>query len=206
MKLRGGSGAAGWRLTWPAVVFLALGMAVLAPAQPAPDSPAPVRKPEIRLMDPVRDAAALARLESVRGRLPEKYRRRNNFAWAVAQIAGLEKVEYFAHSGIQSLHDVSAAAAEDVAGISLRKKKGGRFEVLCVNHDDEIEGADCWPRNMDTEYKIIEDLAARLADPAAAGRMRLYTDLYPCASCRHVIEQFLAVYTNVQVQVLYREK
>ena len=205
MKLRGGSGAAGWRMIWPAAMILALGLAVRAPAQ-APLPETPVRQPEIRRLDPGKDAAALARLESVRRRLPEKYRRRHNFAWAVAQIAGLEKVEYFAHSGIQSLHDVSAAAAENVDGISLRKKKGGRFEVLCVNHNDEIEGADCWPRNMDTEYKILEDLAARLADPAAVGRVRLYTDLYPCASCRHVMAQFLAVYTNVQMQVLYREK
>ena len=187
-------------------LMVLLGADALASAQTAPDSPAPVRRPEIRLIDPEKDAPAQARLESVRTRLPEKYRRRNNFAWAVAKIEGLEKVEYFAHSGIQSLHDVSAVAAADVEGISLRKRKGGRFEVLCVNHNDEIEGDDCWPRNMDTECKIMEDLASRLADPAAAGRVRLYTDLYPCASCRHVIEQFMAFYTNVQVQVLYREK
>ena len=182
-----------------------MGLAVAAPAQ-MPVSDAPVRKPEIRLIDPEKDAIALARIERVRSRLPEKYRRRHNFAWAVAKIEGLEKAEYFAHSGIQSLGDVSAEAAQNVDGISLRKKKGGRFEVLCVNHDDEIEGEDCWPRNMDTEYKIAEDLASRLADPSAPGRVRLYTDLYPCASCRHVMEQFLAVYTNVQMQVLYREK
>ncbi len=184
--------------------MLAAGLAASAPA-PAPDT-RPVRRLEIRQIDPGRDAAALARLERVRVRLPEKYRRRNNFAWAVAKIAGLDKVEYFAHSGIQSLHDVSTAAAADVAGISLRKRKGARFEVLCVNHADEIEGDDCWPRYMDTECKITEDLASRLPDPAVAGRVRLYTDLYPCASCRHVMGQFLDIYTNIQMQVLYREK
>ena len=59
---------------------------------------------------------------------------------------------------------------------------------------------------MDTECKILEDLAAHLPDPAATGRVRLYTDLYPCASCRHVMAQFLTVYTNVRMQVLYRER
>ena len=167
---------------------------------------APARAPEIRRIEPGRDGPALGRIEVVRTRLPEKYRRRNNFAWAVAKIEGLDKAEYFAHSGIQRAGDLSTAATQVVAGASFRPKKKGRFEVLCVNHADEVEGPDCWPRHVDTEYKIIEDLAARLPDSSVAGRVRLYTDLYPCASCRHVMAQFLGIYTNVQMQVLYRER
>ena len=165
----------------------------------------PDRLPAIRLIEPSRDEPALKRIEAMREKLPEKNRRRNNFAWAVAKIDGLEKVEYYAHSGINGTGGLSAEAAARIPGISPRCKKG-RFEVLCVNHADEIEGDDCWPRYMDTECKILEDLAARLSDPSAAGRVRLYTDLYPCASCRHVMAQFLASYTNVQMQVLYRER
>ena len=187
---------------WAAAVWIGLAFGV--GAEPPPAAVAE-RLPEIRQIEPQRDAPALRRLESVRQRLPEKYRNRNNFAWAVAQIAGLDKVEYFAHSGIQGVGEFSGAAAKKIADISGRRKKG-RFEVLCVNHNDEIEGDDCWPRNVDTEYKILEDMAARLPDPSVAGRLRIYTDLYPCASCRHVMAQFLAVYTNVQMQVLYRER
>ena len=165
----------------------------------------PERLPAIRLIEPARDGPALKRIEAMREKLPEKNRRRNNFAWAVAKIDGLEKVEYYAHSGINGTGGLSAEAAARIPGISPRCKKG-RFEVLCVNHADEIEGDDCWPRYMDTECKILEDLAARLPDPSASGRVRLYTDLYPCASCRHVMAQFLASYTNVQMQVLYRER
>ena len=181
-----------------------LGAGALAGAQALAGAPALV--PEIRRIEPGRDEPALGRIESVRAKLPEKYRRRNNFAWAVAKIEGLDKVEYFAHSGIQRAGDLSTAATQVVAGASFRPKKKGRFEVLCVNHADEIEGPDCWPRHVDTEYKIIEDLAARLPDSSVAGRVRLYTDLYPCASCRHVMAQFLGAYTNVQLQVLYRER
>ena len=164
----------------------------------------PDRLPAIRFIEPARDEPALKRIEAMREKLPEKNRRRNNFAWAVAKIDGLEKVEYYAHSGINGTGGLSAEAAAQIPGISPRCKKG-RFEVLCVNHADEIEGDDCWPRYMDTECKILEDLAARLPDPSASGRVRLYTDLYPCASCRHVMAQFLAAYTNVQMQILYRE-
>ena len=172
---------------------------------PPQTAAARVRQPQIRLIDPDRDAATLRRIHVWRARLPEKYQHRNNFAWAVARIDGLEKIEYFAHSGIQSLGKISDEAAERIAAISLRPKKG-RFEILCVNHDDEIEGDNCWPRHVDTEYKIIEDLARHLPDASAGGRVRLYTDLYPCASCRYVMRQFLAAYTNVHMQVLYRER
>ena len=185
---------------WLAAAFIAGAVWAESPPPAAPD-----RRPEIRLIEPGRDDPALARIESVRLRLPEKNRRRNNFAWAVAQIEGLEKTEYYAHSGINGLGGLSAEAAAHIPDISPRCKKG-RFEVLCVNHADEVEGDDCWPRYMDTECKILEDLAAHLPDPSAAGRVRLYTDLYPCASCRHVMAQFLGSYSNVQMQVLYRER
>jgi hypothetical protein len=188
-----------------ATLLCGLAAAWLAGAAQAPPPAAPERHPVIRLIEPGRDDPALARLEIVRARLPEKNRRRNNFAWAVAKIEGLEKVEYYAHSGINGLGGLSAEAAARIPDISPRCKKG-RFDVLCVNHADEIEGDDCWPRYMDTEVKILEDLAAHLPDPSAAGRVRLYTDLYPCASCRHVMAQFLAIYTNVRMQVLYRER
>ncbi len=192
------------KITHFRIFGLALLLAGVAWAQ-TPSAGAPERRPEIRLIETDRDGPALERIETVRKKLPEKNRRRNNFAWAVAKIDGLDKVEYYAHSGINGTGGLSAEAAAQIPDISPRRKKG-RFEVLCVNHADEIEGPDCWPRYMDTECKIIEDLAAHLPEPSAAGRVRLYTDLYPCASCRHVMAQFLASYTNVQMQVLYRER
>lgn len=159
----------------------------------------------IRQIEEGRDGSTLRRIEAVRSRLPEKYRRRHNFAWAVARIEGLGKTEYYAHSGIKRKGDLSSVAAAEVESISWAPKKRGRFAVLCVNHDDVVEGPDCWLRHVDTEYKILEDVASRLPDASARGRMALYTDLYPCASCRNVMGQFLAVYTNVQMRVLYRE-
>ena len=196
-----------WRRQLTTFLVCGLAMGWLAgAARVVPPAPvATARQPEIRLIEPGRDDPALARIEIVRARLPEKNRRRNNFAWAVAKIEGLDKTEYYAHSGINGLGGLSAEAAARIPDVSPRCKKG-RFEILCVNHADEIEGDDCWPRYMDTEVKILEDLAARLPNPTASGRVRLYTDLYPCASCRHVMAQFLTAYSNVQMQVLYRER
>lgn len=197
-----------WAGRW---LFRGVLLAVLAPAALAqPPEPAasalPARAPEIRPIEPGRDDPALKRIAFKRTKLPAKYqRRRRNFAWAVAKIDGLEKTEYFAHSGIKRPKDVESAPPEDVEGISLQRKNG-RFEVLCVNHDDVVDGPGCFPRFADTEYKIIEDLASRLPDPSVTGRVRIYTDLYPCASCRHVMMQFLNAYTNVRMQVLYRDR
>ena len=194
--------------TW---IWMALAVALLASGGTAADKAAKKagaaegREPALRVADRKTDAAALARIEVLRKKLPVQFQRRNNFAWAVARIEGLQKVEYFAHSGIQNLDDLSADAKKRVAGISLAPERG-RFEALCVNQSDVVDGPDCWVRTVDTEYKILEDMAARLPDPAVQGCLRLYTDLPPCASCWDVMKQFLAVYTNVQMQVLYRQK
>lgn len=166
---------------------------------------APDREPELRIIERGRDAAAWQRITDVRRKLPEEYRQRNNFAWAVAKIDGLEKVEYFAHSGIQDLEAFSSEVRESIATISVKPTaETAKFKVLCVNEMGAVEGMDCWLRNVDTECKILEDIAARLPDPSAAGRIRLFTELYPCPSCWNVMKQFLAMYTNVEMQVLYR--
>jgi hypothetical protein len=184
-------------------ILLAGALACIARAESLP-SAAPESAPRIRLIEKGRDDPALRRIETMRAKLPEKFRRRRNFAWAVAKIDGLEKVEYFAHSGVDRRSEIASSAPELGESISLRRKHG-RFTILCVNHDDVVEGDDCFPRSSDTEYKIIEDMASRLPNPSVTGRVRIYTDLYPCASCRHVMQQFLAIYTNVHMQVLYRE-
>lgn len=190
--------------TW---IWMALALALLASSGTAAKKAgaAEGREPALRVADPETDAAALARIEVLRKKLPVQFQRRNNFAWAVARIEGLQKVEYFAHSGIQNLDDLSADAKKRVAGISLAPERG-RFEARCVNQSNVVDGPDCWVRTVDTEYKILEDMAARLPDSSAQGCLRLYTDLAPCASCWDVMKQFLAVYTNVQMQVLYKQK
>ena len=192
---------------WIVGMMAALAWAGAAAAQiDAPEQMLPtVRQPTLRKAHPEKDALALERVEFCRAKLPEQYRRRNNFAWAVAKIKGLDKVEYFAHSGIQSLDDFSKATVKQLEGISIRPEKG-RFHALCVNQNDVVDGYDCWVRVVDTEYKILEDMAARMPDPSVKGRVKLYTDLPPCASCWNVMKQFMTVYTNVQMSVLYRRK
>lgn len=48
-----------------------------------------------------------------------------------------------------------------------------------------------WDRSLDAEYKILEEIAARLG-PARplSGVVHIYSELPICASCGSVIEQF----------------
>lgn len=162
------------------------------------------RKPVIRHVDRKIDGADLKRVWYWRKKLPEKFYRRNNFGWACAEIEGLEKKEYFAHSGIQSLEGLSSIVARRLQGMSFSPEKGqGRFQTLFVDYLGNVDGPNAMPRWFDTEYKMLEDIAARLPDSSVTGQIRLYTNLAPCPSCRGVMDQFLAFYTNVEMEVFY---
>ena len=193
---------------WLAFTCILLACAAPAFAQPPPTAAIPppplaTRDPELRMIDPVKDAIVLKRIDFIRRKLPEPYLSRNNFAWAIARINGLEKAEYFAHSSIQDLEAFSLETGAQLAGISL-KPAPGRFSTLCVNQLGAVQGADCWQRDVDTEYKILDDLAGRLTNSAATGKILLFTELYPCPSCWNVMKQFLALYPGVEMRVLYR--
>ena len=198
------------------VVLSAWGVAPAAPAKPKAEpkivaetpacapADAAARKPVIRHLDRKIDGADLKRIWFYRKQLPEKFYRRNNFGWAWAEIEGLEKKEYFAHSGIQSLDGLSKVVARRLKGMSFSPEKGkGRFQTLFVDYLGNIDGPNALPRWFDTEYKMLEDIAAQLPDSSAAGQIRLYTNLEPCPSCRGVMDQFLALYTNVEMEVFY---
>ena len=194
---------AGWTLGAPSAS--ATEPEAKAAATPAcPPAAAAARKPVIRHLDRKVDGADLKRIWFWRKKLPEKFYRRNNFGWAWAEIDGLEKKEYFAHSGIQSLDGFSKSVARRLKGMSFSPEKGkGRFQTLLVDFRGNLGGPDALPRWFDTEYKMLEDIAARLPDAAVSGKIRLYTNLEPCPSCRGVMDQFLAVYTNVEMEVFY---
>ena len=201
---------------WAAGVALAWSVAPAPAAKPKTD-PKPVaetpastavdasaRKPVIRHLDRKTDAADLKRIWYWRKKLPEQFYRRNNFGWAWAEIEGLGKKEYFAHSGIQSLDGFSKVVARRLKDMSFSPARGqGKFQTLLVDWRGNLGGPDALPRWFDTEYKMLEDVAARLPDTAVSGTIRLYTNLEPCPSCRGVMDQFLAMYTNVEMLVFY---
>lgn len=194
-------------------LWLMAPMALAAPGSAAePEAEVPAvqaaavreREPTLRKIDWKQDAAAAKRIRYYRNRLPGDLRKQNNFAWARADIQGLRKKEYYAHSRIQSLDGLSSRAAKRISGISPKPDlKTARFETIFVDYEGNIGGPKAIPRWFDTEYKIIEDIASRLPDPEVEGKILLFTELEPCLSCWGVMKQFLAAYTNIEIDVLY---
>ena len=165
------------------------------------------REPEaIRRLDPAREPKTAQRIEMWRGRLDESLQERYNFAWCIARVEGLRREEYIAHSGLGGPEDMSGEAWDKVRGVvsPAVPEEARHYETLCVNRRNQIDGDDCWPRDQDTEFKILEAITARLDDRTAEGIVVLYTDLPPCASCRKVIEAFLDRYPGIRMEVLYK--
>jgi hypothetical protein len=61
-------------------------------------------------------------------------------------------------------------------------------------------------RAYDSEYKLLEELAARYDQtPRVAGQVYLFTERPPCASCSFVIEQFRQRFPNITLTVTHAE-
>lgn len=180
-------------------------MAQMQPSWVRKDEPVTgEREPTLRKIDWQKDTLARDRINYYRYRLPQELRRQNNFAWARADIPGLHKKEYYAHSRIQSLDSLSSRNAKRISGISPKPDpKETRFKTIMVDYLGNIGGPNAVPRWFDTEYKIMEDIASRLPDTSVEGHIQLFTNLEPCRSCWGVMKQFMAVYTNIEIEVLF---
>jgi hypothetical protein len=58
------------------------------------------------------------------------------------------------------------------------------------------------PTNVDSEVKILEDIASGLPSDAR-GTINLFTERPPCPSCRGVIDQFRERFPNITVNVTH---
>lgn len=114
---------------------------------------------------------------------------------------------YYAHSKIKSFDNIKdkqfADKFKDISGEYSEKES--LFEPLKVNSKNEIDnGPDGWLRNVDTEAKMLEDLARRLGDKnLSKGSIKLFTELPPCPSCSRVIKLFNEKYPNIVVEVIH---
>ena len=81
------------------------------------------------------------------------------------------------------------------------------FEFENVNGNNVINGPNSWPRDVDAEYKILSDIQKRLGNNYnASGRIKIYTELEPCASCKGVFKQFKQMYPNIDIEIIYSTK
>lgn len=166
------------------------------------------REPEsITRLNSAASPEIAARIKEWRGRLDETFQGRFNFAWCRMRLEGGGEWEYIAHSSIGFPEDLTEDALSAVGGVLVMAipEDERHYETHCVNRRNVIDGDDCWERDYDTEFKILEAITAELAgETDAAGHILLYTDLPPCASCRGVMRQFLERFPNLRLEVLYK--
>ena len=76
------------------------------------------------------------------------------------------------------------------------------LQPLSVNKYGVVDGKDSFSRIFDGEFKILETTARALGtNTSAMGRIDLFTELKACTSCGGAIQQFRAMYPNIQLNV-----
>ena len=81
------------------------------------------------------------------------------------------------------------------------------FDTQKVDTDNVVNGPRAFDRAVDTEAKILEDIAHQLGyntkavDSSVTGKVYLITERAPCASCADVISQFNEMFPNIEVIV-----
>ncbi|WP_212633174.1 deaminase domain-containing protein [Pseudomonas panipatensis] len=132
------------------------------------------------------DSAPLAqRVMDVRAGLPSYLRRSGNVAVAEIDIQGLPK-QMAAHSQVSE------------AGKGLIGSGSGNFTAQTVPN----KAGDMVYRGIDTEYKILDNIADKLgSNTSARETVNILTEKPACASCLNVAEQFKAKYPNITVNI-----
>ncbi|MRN56044.1 deaminase domain-containing protein [Paenibacillus monticola] len=154
-------------------------------------------KPSTRVLDEIVDATLISKVENRRNRLPSDLKRSGNVGMAEVDIPGLKK-ELYAHSGIDVLSDARSSASA-VSDISLKPTN----PLFKASTDTTSDGRELL-RDIDTEYKILNDVASQLGNKFdQKGKLTLFTEKPPCASCSNVIEEFMARYKNITVEVVH---
>jgi filamentous hemagglutinin len=132
------------------------------------------------------DTAPMAeRVMRVRAGLPSDLRRSGNVAVAEIDIPGIPK-QMAAHSQVSD------------AGKVLIGSGNGNFVAQSVPN----KAGDLVYRGIDTEYKILDNIADQLGrNTSARGTVNILTEKAACASCLNVAEQFKAKYPNITVNI-----
>lgn len=138
------------------------------------------------------DQAFKQSIELYKSKLPAWAQTSGNFAYAKANIEGVSKTDYFAHSAINT--EIPSVQG---SGISIQPENDV-FNALNVNSSNVINGENAFSRAVDTEYKIFTDIANSIPNRSASGTVVIYTELKPCVSCDTVIAQFSEMYPNVK--------
>ena len=106
--------------------------------------------------------------------------------------------------------DIEGLDIKQMAGHSRLDRPKGNFvgEGKTVFHYETIKTLDNrnLPRNTDSEYKILSNLADKLgSNYQAQGNVTIFTEKAACSSCKGVVDQFMKLYPNVRVNIIHNK-
>lgn len=159
-----------------------------------------VGRRSFRVLDEIADSVLVNKVKSIRSLLPSDLKKGGNLAVADVEIPGM-KNQFYAHNEIDVLAD-ARTSADKVSDISLKSTN----PKLKFSKEYTSDGR-LTDRDVDSEFKILNDLASKLGDNKnASGKIRLFTELEPCSSCRNAIDEFLGMYKNITIEVIHNNK
>lgn len=149
-----------------------------------------------RTLNAVADAKIIDRVKVLRQKLTSNFKKSGNFGWAEAEVTGLSKSEFYAHSSIDEL---TGTLPERVPEISLKPKN----KIYPSTKEPNIIGEPI-DRVVDSEYKILTEITEKLGSNFdATGKITLFTEREPCNSCKNVINLFCKRYPKIEVEVIH---
>jgi len=77
------------------------------------------------------------------------------------------------------------------------------FEPMKISpKNGTVNGEGAYLRNVDGEFKILENIARTLGyNPSATGQINLFTELRCCTSCAGAVMRFRQRYPGIQLNV-----
>jgi The BURPS668_1122 family of deaminases len=123
---------------------------------------------------------------------------RSRLVFANPDLQGNVAVAYLDIDGLPNTRQLAAHSGTSNPTADLVGDGPGQFT------SSTVPNAEGFPirRSVDSEYKILDNLAAQLGNNTQArGVVNLFTEITPCTSCNGVIDQFRARYPNIRINV-----
>lgn len=131
----------------------------------------------------------------MRSGLPADLQSKGNLGLANIDIAGLPS-------------EMKAFSRFDDGEFGFASLPGGEtiLKPVAVNKYGVVDGKGSFLRNVDGEFKILENVARSLGNnTSAAGRIDLFTELKACTSCGGAVQQFRTTYPTIQLNVFTKK-
>ena len=141
---------------------------------------------------------------SIRGDIGNEYPI-GNVGVSISDIHGVEKEikAYSKYNNIISVNNISGYACERLQGERI-------YKTLFVNSQNQINTVNAYDRSVDTESKILEEIAHKLGynkfkvDESVTGTIYIFTERKPCLSCEGVINKFKEMFPNIKLFIIYQ--